>query len=104
MFVSAIVAAGGRGVRLGADRPKQFLDIGDGKTMIELSLEALTACARVNEVVVAVPRAWLQESGGAGLTRDVERIGTAVPDLDRFAGVRLGDGLDLAGRGHRRDS
>ena len=69
MFVSAIVAAGGRGVRLGADRPKQFLDIGDGKTMIELSLEALTACPQVNEVVVAVPPAWLHENGGAGLTR-----------------------------------
>ena len=96
MFVSAIVAAGGRGVRLGADRPKQFLDIGDGKTMIELSLEALTACARVNEVVVAVPRAWLQESGGAGLTRDVERIGTAVPVIVVEGGDRRQDSVARA--------
>ena len=41
MFVSAIVPAGGRGLRLGADRPKQFLDIGRGRTMVEMSIEAL---------------------------------------------------------------
>ena len=96
MFVSAIVAAGGRGVRLGADRPKQFLDIGDGKTMIALSLEALTACARVNEVLIAVPPAWLQENGGAGLMRDVERIGTAVPVTVVEGGDRRQDSVARA--------
>jgi len=54
MHVAAIVAAGGRGLRLGADRPKQFLDIG-GRSILELSVAALADHARINEIVVALP-------------------------------------------------
>ena len=58
MFVSAIVAAGGKGLRLGADRPKQFLDIG-GQSMLESSVGALAASDRIHEVIVAVPEEHL---------------------------------------------
>jgi 2-C-methyl-D-erythritol 4-phosphate cytidylyltransferase/2-C-methyl-D-erythritol 2,4-cyclodiphosphate synthase len=54
MHVAAIIAAGGRGLRLGADRPKQFLDVG-GRTILELSLAALAASDRIDEIVVALP-------------------------------------------------
>lgn len=54
MYVAAIIAAGGRGVRLGADRPKQFLEIG-GRSILELSVAALAASERIDEIVVAVP-------------------------------------------------
>ena len=54
MFVSAIIAAGGRGLRLGADRPKQFLEIG-GRSILETSVAALAASERVNEIIVALP-------------------------------------------------
>jgi 2-C-methyl-D-erythritol 4-phosphate cytidylyltransferase/2-C-methyl-D-erythritol 2,4-cyclodiphosphate synthase len=54
MFVSAIVAAGGRGVRLGAGQPKQFLEIG-GRSILDLSVSALAASGRVDEIVVALP-------------------------------------------------
>ena len=102
MFVSAIVAAGGRGVRLGADRPKQFLDIGDGKTMIELSVQALTACPQVNEVVVAVPPKWLDENSGAGLLRAFERRGDAVPVTVVEGGDRRQDSVARAFSGSHR--
>lgn len=52
--VSAILAAGGVGARLGADRPKQFLDI-HGRSMLELSLAALATHPGVHEVIVALP-------------------------------------------------
>jgi 2-C-methyl-D-erythritol 4-phosphate cytidylyltransferase/2-C-methyl-D-erythritol 2,4-cyclodiphosphate synthase len=52
--VSAIVAAGGRGVRLGAEQPKQFLEIG-GRTILERSIEAFSRHPAVGEVVVALP-------------------------------------------------
>ncbi len=52
--VSAILAAGGAGARLGADRPKQFLDI-HGRSMLELSLAALATHPGVHEVIVALP-------------------------------------------------
>lgn len=52
--VSAILAAGGLGTRLGADRPKQFLEI-HGRSILELSLAALAMHPEVCEVVVALP-------------------------------------------------
>jgi len=54
MHVAAIIAAGGRGLRLGADRPKQFLDIG-GQAMLDMSVAALATSDRVDEIVVALP-------------------------------------------------
>ena len=54
MSVSAIIAAGGRGLRLGADRPKQFLDLG-GRSILEMSLGALAASSRIDDIVVALP-------------------------------------------------
>lgn len=54
MHVAAIIAAGGRGVRLGADRPKQFLELG-GRSILDLSIDALASSARIHEIVVAVP-------------------------------------------------
>ena len=62
MFVSAIVAAGGRGLRLGADRPKQFLEIG-GRSILEASVAAVEASDRINEVVVALPEDRLSAAG-----------------------------------------
>ena len=58
MFVSAIIAAGGRGLRFGADRPKQFLEIG-GRSILQTSIEALAASDRVDEIVVALPEPYL---------------------------------------------
>jgi 2-C-methyl-D-erythritol 4-phosphate cytidylyltransferase/2-C-methyl-D-erythritol 2,4-cyclodiphosphate synthase len=65
MFVSAIIAAGGRGVRLGADRPKQFLEIG-GRSLLDLSLDALLASDRVDEVIVALPEEHLLAASESG--------------------------------------
>ena len=53
--VAAIIVAGGRGERAGGDVPKQFADLGDGRTMLDLTLEAFLSCAQVDEVVLAVP-------------------------------------------------
>src|SRR4051812_7667490 len=54
MFVSAIVAAGGAGRRLGAARPKQLLDIGGG-SMLQHSVLAFLAHPRVSEIVIVKP-------------------------------------------------
>ena len=68
MHVAAIIAAGGRGLRLGADRPKQFLDLG-GQSMLELSIRALSASPRVDEVVVALPGEHVEPAAAAWLGR-----------------------------------
>ena len=54
MYVTAIIAAGGRGERVGADRPKQLLEI-DGQTILERSVNAFISHADVADVVVALP-------------------------------------------------
>lgn len=49
----AVVPAAGRGARMGAALPKQYLSI-DGRTVAEQTLSRLLAYARVRRVVVAV--------------------------------------------------
>jgi 2-C-methyl-D-erythritol 4-phosphate cytidylyltransferase/2-C-methyl-D-erythritol 2,4-cyclodiphosphate synthase len=55
MRVAAIIVAGGTGQRAGAHVPKQFVDLGGGRTMLDLTVQAFLSCAQVDEVVVAVP-------------------------------------------------
>ena len=55
MFVTAIIAAGGRGLRFGGAHPKQLLAI-DGRTILERSVEAFLAHPSIDEVIVAVPQ------------------------------------------------
>jgi 2-C-methyl-D-erythritol 4-phosphate cytidylyltransferase/2-C-methyl-D-erythritol 2,4-cyclodiphosphate synthase len=54
VHVSAIIAAGGRGSRVGADQPKQLLEI-CGVPILQRSVEAFLHHPLVNEVVVALP-------------------------------------------------
>ena len=54
MHVSAIIAAGGRGARLGGDRPKQFLPL-SGRPILQRSVEAFAKHDRIAEIVVALP-------------------------------------------------
>ena len=62
-LTAAIIAAGGRGLRLGADRPKQFVDI-DGRSILETSVTALAASDRIGEIVVALPPEYVDSVGG----------------------------------------
>jgi len=77
MSVVGIIAAGGSGERLGADRPKAFVVL-RGRGMVEWSVEALRdACDRL---IVAVPA---EVAGGSW------QVGETVPGGDsRSASVR----------------
>jgi 2-C-methyl-D-erythritol 4-phosphate cytidylyltransferase len=55
--VWAIVAAGGRGDRLGLDRPKAFAKL-RGRPMLAESLERLDPSDWVDAIVVAAPEGW----------------------------------------------
>lgn len=54
MHVSAILAAGGRGARFGAHRPKQLLLLG-GRPILQRSIEAFVRSAAIHDIVVALP-------------------------------------------------
>ena len=51
-----VIVAGGRGVRMGADRPKQFLEIG-GKPILRHTIERFLAFDPSFEVIVVLPSA-----------------------------------------------
>jgi 2-C-methyl-D-erythritol 4-phosphate cytidylyltransferase len=55
--VWAVLAAAGSGERLGADRPKAFVRLGDRPLLAE-SLERLEASAWIDAIVVAAPPGW----------------------------------------------
>ena len=54
MHVSAIIAAGGRGLRFGGAEPKQLLSLG-GEPILKRSVDAYLNCDLVSDVVVALP-------------------------------------------------
>jgi 2-C-methyl-D-erythritol 4-phosphate cytidylyltransferase len=56
MHVTAIIAAGGAGKRLGAGVPKQLLEIG-GRSILQQTVDAFVSHPRVSEVIVALPSA-----------------------------------------------
>ena len=64
MHVTAIVAAGGSGSRLGAGIPKQFLIVG-GRMILERSLSAFLDHERVNDVILVLPPDTEFDSGFA---------------------------------------
>jgi 2-C-methyl-D-erythritol 4-phosphate cytidylyltransferase len=55
--VAAVLAAAGSGERLGADRPKAFVRLGDRPLLAE-SLERLEASEWVEAIVIAAPPEW----------------------------------------------
>jgi 2-C-methyl-D-erythritol 4-phosphate cytidylyltransferase/2-C-methyl-D-erythritol 2,4-cyclodiphosphate synthase len=66
MRVTAIIAAGGAGHRVGGGTPKQFLDL-DGKTILEYSVAAFDRHPDVTDLVLVVPGG----AAAAGLTPPV---------------------------------
>jgi 2-C-methyl-D-erythritol 4-phosphate cytidylyltransferase len=57
MSVWAIVAAAGRGDRLGADLPKAFVRLG-GRVLLAESVERLDRSPRIDAIVVTAPPGW----------------------------------------------
>jgi 2-C-methyl-D-erythritol 4-phosphate cytidylyltransferase len=61
--ITAILPAAGLGTRMGAETPKQFLEL-DGVSIVMLSLRRIASCELVTEIIVATRGdgvAWLEE-------------------------------------------
>ena len=57
-MIYAVLAAGGIGSRMGADKPKQYIEIG-GKAIIAHTAETFLKCERINKVIVLCPADWV---------------------------------------------
>jgi 2-C-methyl-D-erythritol 4-phosphate cytidylyltransferase len=68
----AIIAAAGRGTRLGGKRAKQFIELA-GKPVIIHTLEKFERCAEIQEVIVVLPAGdaaeFLAQAGRHGLRK-----------------------------------
>lgn len=62
-MIYAGIVAGGTGTRMGADRPKQFLELG-GMTVLERSAGAFLAVKEIDCIYIAVHRDWLDFARG----------------------------------------
>ena len=90
MSVWAVLAAAGRGERLGSDRPKAFARLG-GRPLLAESLERLEASAWIDRIVIAAPPEWeepcilVAEEIGAGKVGSVVTGGAARSESVRLA-------------------
>ena len=66
MRVSAVIAAGGQGTRVGGDVPKQLQKLG-GKTLLSMSVKPFDKCRRVNEIVIVLPEAFKETESTMGI-------------------------------------
>ena len=58
MTASAIITAGGRGVRFGSGAPKQFAALG-GKPLLAHSVETFSSLDIISEIVLVAPGDWV---------------------------------------------
>jgi 2-C-methyl-D-erythritol 4-phosphate cytidylyltransferase len=88
--VWAVLAAAGRGERLGSDRPKAFARLG-GRPLLAESLERLESSDWINRIVIAAPPEWeepcilVAEEIGAGKVSSVVTGGDHRSESVRLA-------------------
>jgi len=94
--VWAVLAAGGRGERLGADRPKAFAGLG-GRPLLAESLERLEGSDWIQAIVVVAPTGWeeptilLAEELGAGKVVAAIEGGQTRADSVRAGVAEIGE-------------
>jgi 2-C-methyl-D-erythritol 4-phosphate cytidylyltransferase len=92
----AVLAAAGRGERLGSDRPKAFARLG-GRPLLAESLERLESSEWIEFIVIAAPAEWeepailLAEELGAGKVSSVVTGGASRSESVREAMAEVAD-------------
>jgi 2-C-methyl-D-erythritol 4-phosphate cytidylyltransferase len=96
LSVWAVLAAAGRGERLGSDRPKAFARLG-GRPLLAESLERLEGSAWIDFIVIAAPAEWeepailLAEELAAGKVSSVVTGGASRSESVREAMAEVAD-------------
>ena len=96
MRTVALIPAAGRGLRMGVERAKQFLEV-DGKPLLALTLAPFQACAAIGAIVVVVPPEDLDHCREHIVSRfHLDKVSRVVPGGERRQdSVRLG--IEAAG-------
>jgi 2-C-methyl-D-erythritol 4-phosphate cytidylyltransferase len=85
-MIYAAIVAGGTGSRMGADIPKQFLEVG-GKPIIVRTIESFLANSNIDRVYVGVHSDWTEKLGAMCRGLNMKRIGILPGGSDRNATV-----------------
>jgi 2-C-methyl-D-erythritol 4-phosphate cytidylyltransferase len=89
LSVWAVLAAAGRGERLGSDRPKAFARLG-GRPLLAESLERLDESDWIDAIVIAAPPEWEEPSILVAEEIAATKVNACVPGGDsRAESVRL---------------
>lgn len=98
MHVSAVIAAGGRGLRFGAAQPKQFLSLG-GRSILERAVDVFRNCDIVDDLVVALPHEMAADPPASLLARgkplEIVAGGERRQDSVAHAFARVSDRADI---------
>src|SRR5699024_5186849 len=86
-----VLVAAGPGTRLGADRPKAFVELA-GATLLSRALGGVLAVPAVEEGVLVGPASHRQEVGGLTGTRQGVRISAGAGGAERTGAVAAGLG------------
>ena len=98
-MIYAAVLAGGTGTRMGADKPKQFLEFG-GKPVIVHTVERFLECDEIDRVIVMTPAEWcdytrnllMQYFGGPASVAGGEKPGGAGKDSGESTRITVAAG------------
>jgi len=92
LSVWAVLAAAGRGERLGGDRPKAFANL-RGRPLLAESLERLEASGWVDSIVIAAPPGWEEPSILVAEELGASKVASCVAGAEtRAESVRAGVG------------
>lgn len=72
-MIYAVIAAGGIGSRMGADKPKQYIEIG-GSPIIKHTAEKFASNSRIDKVIILVPEDWVEYTQSIFNSDDVKVI------------------------------
>lgn len=86
----AIVVAGGKGIRFGGDRPKQFLEL-NGSPILIHTLRQFERCREIERTVVVLPAAETASFASMAAQFELKKISDVVPGgATRAQSVRAG--------------
>src|SRR5687767_2413469 len=74
----AIIAAGGQGTRMAAERPKQLLELA-GVPIIFRTLRVFEACEAIHEMIVVMPSEHSAEFLSLAQKEDLTKLARVVP-------------------------
>lgn len=77
-MIDVIIVAAGSGSRLGATIPKAFVEL-NNKAMLSYSLELFESCDYVNNVIVVVPRDYIEKTKELIKTDGLVKVSAIVP-------------------------